>query len=164
MTSDTTAFLAATRQTFATYRKLAEETSPDRAWQKMLEGYPERQKQRMTPFLSWPTLAEGFASSIPFFARVGMQMTVVDISNRGMDAVLEIQRYCPYLQISREQGQATPCHVMCEMDVEATRRAFPEMKGTILSRQATGDCVCLFRYERPMKPAACPVSGTNPAH
>ena len=153
MNSDTDAFLAATRQTFATYEALSATTGPDRAWQTMLEGYPERQRQRMTPFLSRPTLAEGFTSSIPFFERIGMKMSVVDISNRGVDAVLEIQRYCPYLQIGKEHRQATPCHVMCEMDVEATRRAFPDMKGTILSRQATGDCVCLFRYERPMRQA-----------
>ncbi len=153
MTNDIDAFLAATHETFATYKKLSDATGPDAAWQTMLEGYPERQKQRMTPFLSRPTLLEGFTISIPFFERIGMKMSVVDISNHGVDAVLEIQRYCPYLQLCQEHGQATPCHVMCEMDVEATRRAFPEMKGTILSRQATGDCVCLFRYERPAQRA-----------
>jgi hypothetical protein len=151
MTTDIAAFQAATGETFATYERLAKKLGPDQAWEKMLEGFPQRQKQRMTPFLSLPTLVEGFTRSIPFFERIGMKMAVVDISNGGTDAVLEIQRTCPYLQACKEHGLETPCHVICEMDIEATRRAFPEMKGTILARQAFGDCVCIFRYQRPAK-------------
>jgi hypothetical protein len=39
------------------------------------------------------------------------------------------------------------------MDVEATKTAFSDsgMKGGILARQADGDCVCIFKYERPKK-------------
>lgn len=32
---------------------------------------------------------------------------------------------------------------------EAARRAFPGLKASILSKQAEGDCVCVFKYERP---------------
>jgi hypothetical protein len=148
MENDHKEFLAATHQKFSTFKELSEQSGPDQAWEKMLEGFPEKQKQRMTPFISESTLSEGFTRAIPFFNSVGMEMEVVDISNRGIDAALEIQKYCPYLEICKEHGFDTPCHVICEMDIEATRRAFPEMKGEIISRQAFGSCVCLFKYER----------------
>jgi predicted ArsR family transcriptional regulator len=148
MENDHKEFLAAAHQKFAAFRELSEESGHEQAWEKMLEGFPEKQKQRMTPFLAASTLAEGFTRAIPFFRSAGMDMQVVDISNREADAALEIQKYCPYLDICKEHGFDTPCHVICEMDIEATRRAFPEMKGEILSRQAFGSCVCLFKYER----------------
>jgi hypothetical protein len=37
------------------------------------------------------------------------------------------------------------------MDVEATKKAFPGTSGEILSRQADGACVCIFKYERKAK-------------
>lgn len=151
MKNDNPEFLAASHQKFATFKALSEEFGAEQAWEKMLEGFPEKQKERMSPFLSEPTLAKGFTSAIPFFKLVGMEMEVVDISNNGIDAVLEIQKVCPYLNICKEHGFDTPCHVICEMDVEATHRAFPEMKGEILSRQVFGSSVCIFKYERPKK-------------
>jgi predicted ArsR family transcriptional regulator len=122
---------------------------PEQAWEKMLEGYPQRQKEHMGTFIDNATLAKGFTQAIPAFKKLGMEMEVIDISNQGSDAVLEVQRRCPVLGIYKEYGLEIPCHVICEMDIEATRRAFPEIKAEILSRQATGDCVCLFKYERP---------------
>ena len=107
--------------------------------------------KRMAPFVAKSSLAEGFKIGIPFFASMGMEMDIVDISNRGSDAALEIQKYCPYLEISKEYGFETPCHIVCEMDIEAIRRAFPEMNGEILARQAAGSSVCIFKYERPAK-------------
>jgi len=139
------------RKKFAQFRALSAEHGEAAAWETMLEGFPEQQRQRMGPSLALPTLAEGFRAAIPFFGAVGMEMDVVDISNRGVDAVLEIQRYCPYLEVCTEYGFETPCHVICEMDMEASRRAFPEMKGEILSRQAFGSPVCIFKYQRPAK-------------
>jgi|GEM_PF-708712 hypothetical protein len=142
------------RKKFAQFRALCAEHGEDAAWESMLEGFPELQRQRMGPSLALPTLAEGFRAAIPFFAAVGMEMDVVDISNRGVDAVLEIQRFCPYLDVCREYGFETPCHVICEMDMEASHRAFPEMKGEILCRQAFGSPVCIFKYQRPAKDEA----------
>jgi len=139
------------RKKFARFRELSEQQGPEMAWENMLEGFPERQKERMGPLLASPTLAEGFRLAVPAFASSGMDMEVVDISNRGVDAVLEIQKFCPYLDICREYGYDTPCHVVCEMDIEASRRAFPEMKGEILCRQAFGCPVCIFKYERPVQ-------------
>lgn len=141
--------IAAARKKFAQFRELTEKQGEDNAWESMLEGFPELQKQRMGPLLALPSLAEGFRAAVPFFSAVGMDMDVVDISNRGFDAVLEIQRYCPYLEICREYGLDTPCRVICELDMEASHRAFPEMSGEILSRQALGSPVCIFKYQRP---------------
>jgi hypothetical protein len=62
-----------------------------------------------------------------------------------------IQKVCPYLDAGKEFGFDIPCHVICELDMEASRRAFPEMKGEILSRQALGSPVRIFKYERPEK-------------
>jgi hypothetical protein len=149
MENTTTEFLKSAHRKFSTFRELSEQFGEIRAWEKMLEGFPEQQKQRMGPLITGRGLAKAFRKSIPFFESIGMKMDVVDISNRQMDAALEIQRYCPYLEICGQYGFDIPCHVICEMDIEASKRAFPEMKGEILCRQATGSCVCVFKYERP---------------
>ncbi len=151
MRNSNTEVIENARKKFARFRELSEQQGPEMAWENMLEGFPERQKERMGPLLASPTLAEGFRLAVPAFASIGMDMEVVDISNRGVDAVLEIQKFCPYLDVCREYGYDTPCHVICEMDIEASRRAFPEMKGEILCRQAFGCPVCIFKYERPVQ-------------
>ena len=144
-------FASATHLKFSTFKSLSEQLGPEEAWDKMVSDFTLQEKQRLGPFLTEPTLARGFTISIPFFKRIGMEMVVVDISNGGTDAVLEIQKVCPYLLICKEHGFPTPCHAICEMHVEAIRRAFPEMKGDIVSRLAFGDCVCVFKYERPAR-------------
>ena len=136
---------------FSTYRALVAANGEEKAWETMLEGFPEVQKQRMGPLLALPTLIEGFRLAIPSFNAIGMEMEALDISNGAIDAALEIQKVCPYLEVSREYGFDTPCHVICEMDMEASHRAFPEMKGEILCRQALGSPVCIFKYERPAR-------------
>jgi predicted ArsR family transcriptional regulator len=138
------------RQKFARFAKLVAEMTEESAWEKMLEGYAERQKQRMGAFIEHATLAQGFAKAIPLFKRLGMDMAVFDISTPHVDAVLEVQSTCPVLSLCQEYGLSKPCRVICELDVEATRRAFPGLKGEILSRQADGACVCVFKYERPV--------------
>jgi hypothetical protein len=137
------------RKKFVRFRELSEQHGESVAWETMLEGFPELQKERMGPMLAMPTLAEAFRTAVPVFEAIGMEMDVVDISNHGVDAVLEIQRICPWLEVCREFGYEIPCHVICELDMEATRRAFPDMKGEILCRQALGSPVCIFMYERP---------------
>ncbi len=141
--------LEAARSKFSRYRELVPEYGEARTWEMLLEGFPELQRQRMGPLLQLPTLAAGFRLAIPAFSAIGMEMEVVDISNRGIDAVLEIQKYCPYLDLCREFGVETPCRLVCELDMEASHRAFPEMSGEILCRQALGSPVCIFKYERP---------------
>ena len=136
------------RKKFAQLGQLIAAMGEKAAWEKMLEGYPERQRQHMGAFIKDTTLADGFAKAIPLFKQMGMEMEVIDISNRETDAVLEIQKACPVLALCQEYGFTKPCRAVCELDIEATRRAFPDMKAKILSRQADGDCVCVFKYER----------------
>jgi len=142
------------RQKFATYKKIADQSGEQKAWDTLFDGYPERQQKNMGRFFEkHDTLAEAFSEAVPIYKQIGMDMQVVDISNRGKDAVLEIQRTCPCLvhHIHEEFGFAKPCHVICEMDIAATEAAFPGLRGSILARQADGDCVCMFKYERNKK-------------
>ena len=136
------------RKKFETFHKLKKELGEKGAWEKMFEGYPERQKQTMGPFIENSTLAQGFSKAIPIYKQIGMEMEIVDISNRGMDAVLEIQRVCPALSFYRDYGFDKPCELICEMDGRASHQAFPDLKGEILCTQAEGACACIFKYER----------------
>jgi len=139
------------RKKFETYRKILDAEGEQKAWDTLFEGYPERQKKNMGPMIENNTLAEGFSKGIPLYKKIGMDMAVIDVSNKGMDAVIEVQSVCPVLDMAKEYGFDTPCHVICEMDVAATKAAFPGTKGDILCSQATGSAVCLFKYERPAK-------------
>jgi len=139
------------RKKFEAYRKMTDEMGEAKAWEKLFEGYPERQKKNLGQFIDNATLAEGFRKGVEPYKQMGMLMDVVDISNRGMDAVLEVQKVCPVLTVSKEYGFDKPCHIICEMDVAATEAAFPGTKGDILCRQAEGACVCIFKYERKAK-------------
>lgn len=139
------------RKRFETYKKIMEEEGEEEAWSTLLEGYPERQRENMSPFILKNTLADGFAKAIPVYRALGMEMEVHDISNNEKDAVIEVQKICPFLSIARDYGFDKPCHVICEMDSEATKVAFKDqgMEGSILCTQADGACVCIFKYERP---------------
>ena len=139
------------KKKFAQFKQLKEEVGEEKAWEKAFEGYPERQKKNMGQFIENNTLAEGFSKAVPYYKQIGMDMEVVDISNNDMDAVLEIQKTCPVLSVCKEYGFDKPCDLICALDVRATKEAFPGMKGAILSAQADGDSVCLFKYEREKK-------------
>ena len=141
------------KQKFATYKKVMEESGDQQAWDTLFQGYPERQRKHMGEFIENTPLAEGFSKAIPIYKQMGMEMEVVDLSNNNMDAVIEIQKVCPVMEICKEYGFEKPCHVICEMDVEATKAGFADhgMKGSIIATQADGDCVCLFKYERPKR-------------
>jgi predicted ArsR family transcriptional regulator len=136
------------RQRFERFAQLRAKYGTSQALEMMRSEQPEVQKKLMGPLISGVSLAQGFRQSIPIFEEFGMKMEVVDISNQGKDAVLEIQRVCPYMSLAREFGLETPCQITCDMEVEAVQQAFPEMKGRILSKLACGDCVCVFKYER----------------
>jgi predicted ArsR family transcriptional regulator len=139
------------KKKFEQFNKLKEEVGDEKAWEKIFEGYPERQKKNMGQFIEDNTLADGFGKAVPYYKQIGMDMEVVDISNNDMDAVLEIQKTCPVLSVCKEYGFEKPCDLICALDVRATKEAFPGMKGAILSAQADGDSVCLFKYERKKK-------------
>ena len=154
MKMDSSKAVSMFRNRFAAYKKLASEIGEDAAFEKMMLKYPAQQKAFMGAFIDKTTLAKGFIDAIPIFRIMGFNMEVVDISQPGVDAVLEVQRVCPVLSLAKEYGLESPCRVICEMEQEATRKAFPGMKAKILSRQADGDCVCMFKYERPAKETA----------
>ncbi|MEA5505535.1 hypothetical protein VB735_20970 [Halotia wernerae UHCC 0503] len=134
---------------FKKYKKLVEELGEAAAFEQMMEKYPQQQKALMGTFIDHNTLAQGFKKASPLLGLMGFVMEVVDISQNETDAALEIQRICPVLSMAQEYGFNSPCRVFCEMEQEATRRAFPGMKAAILSKQSEGNCVCVFKYERP---------------
>jgi hypothetical protein len=136
-----------------TYRRIADKDGEKKAWATLYDGYPERQRKLLGSFLKeGETLAQSFAKGIPMYKKNGMDMAVVDISNSGRDAVLEIQRVCLILkhELHKKYDVKDPCRVICQMDIDATEEAFADvdMKGRILSAQAKGDCLCIFKYER----------------
>lgn len=151
MKMDSSKALNMFKNRFAAYRKLANEIGEDAAYEKMMQGYPEQQKAFLGAFIDNTTLAQGFKDAIPIFRIMGFTMEAIDISQDGKDAVLEIQKVCPVLSIAKEYGLDSPCKIICEMEQDAIRKAFPEMKADIISRKAHGDCVCTFKYERPAK-------------
>jgi len=140
------------RKKFETYRKVLDEAGEQQAWDTLFEGYPERQRKNMYRIEN-ASLADGFSDAIEMYKQIGMEMEVYDISNNGKDAVLEVQKSCPAMDIAKEFGFDKPCKVICEMDMEASKIAFADqnMQISILCRQADGDCVCIFKYERPLK-------------
>ena len=141
------------KKKFETYRKIMNEAGEQKAWDMLFQGYPERQREHMGAFIQNTSLAAGFTKAVPIYKQIGMEMEVIDISNNNMDAVIEVQKVCPVMSLCKEFGFEKPCHIICEMDVAATKAAFADqgMQGGILARQADGDCVCLFKYERPKK-------------
>lgn len=141
------------RNKFETYRKVMDEAGEQQAWDTLFKGYPERQRQNMGRFIENKSLAEGFTEAVPLYKMIGMDMHVIDVSNNSMDAVIEVQKVCPVMQMAKEFGFDKPCTVICKMDVEATKAGFADqgMKGEILCAQADGHAVCLFKYERPAK-------------
>jgi predicted ArsR family transcriptional regulator len=150
MQMDASKALMMFRNRFLAYKKLVDEIGEDAAFEKMMQAYPTQQKTLLGTYIDNSSLAKGFTDAIPVFQIMGFTMEVVDISQDGKDAVLEIQRVCPVLSLAREYGLQSPCKVVCEMEQEAIRKAFPGMKAAILSKQADGDCVCVFKYERPL--------------
>jgi predicted ArsR family transcriptional regulator len=136
------------RKRLEKYKNLVAEKGESAAFEEMMARYPEQQKALMGTFIDHNTLAQGFTQAAPLLGLMGFVMDVVDISQNGTDAALEIQKVCPVLAIAKEYGFDSPCRIFCEMEQEATRRAFPGIKAAILSKQADGDCVCVFKYER----------------
>ncbi|MEA5515051.1 hypothetical protein [Nodularia sp. UHCC 0506] len=149
------------RKRFQKYKNLVAEKGEAAAFEQMMEKYPEQQKALMGTFIDHNTLAKGFTQAAPLLSLMGFEMDVVDVSQNGTDAALEIQRICPVLSIAKEYGFDSPCRVFCEMEQEATRRAFPGIKAAILSKQAEGDCVCVFKYERNVDNLLLPKSDTQ---
>jgi hypothetical protein len=139
------------RNRFVAYRKLVDEIGENAAYEKMMEGYPKQQKALMGAFIDNTTLAKAFTDAIPLFRLMGFTTEIIDISQNGKDAILEIQRVCPVLSLAKEYGFDSPCRLFCKMEQDATERAFPGITSAIISSQSQGDCICVLKYERPAK-------------
>ena len=63
------------REKFEKFNELKKTMSEEEAYEKMLEGYPERQRKSFGPFIDNDTLAGGFAKAIPVYAEMGMEMS-----------------------------------------------------------------------------------------
>jgi predicted ArsR family transcriptional regulator len=139
------------RKKFATYKTVLDKDGPQAAWDALMEGYPERQRNNMGPLIDNMSLHQAFEKAIPIYASFGMRMTAMDISNRGLDAVLETHTVCPFMDMASELGLERPCPVVCDMDVAATDAAFDDITGKVLTRLTDGDAVCMFTYSRKAK-------------
>lgn len=147
------AFRAAQRGRLERYLRIAAEHGPEAAREELLKGYPELQRAKMGPLIEGVPLATGFAKAVALFAAIGVREEVVDISAGETDAVLEISLTCmcrnAYADAGFDPERATP--ILCELDFEASRRAFPELSVTAECRQAEGARLCVFRYSRPRR-------------
>jgi hypothetical protein len=115
----------------------------------LLEGYPERQRKRMGPLIEGVPLAEGIARALPGFTTIGIHEDVIDISTPDTDAALELLLTCMCHNVANKIGLSEAEPILCDLDFEASRRAFPEMSICPLRRQVDGDLICVFRYSRP---------------
>lgn len=148
------AFRTKQRERMASYLRLREEMSEREAIEVLLEGYPERQRARMRPYIENARLAAGFGRVLPVFAEMGVHEEVIDMSSNGVDAAMEILTTCMCRNACTELGLPEPLPVLCELDFEATRRAFPGLSVEALRRQADGAHVCVFVYSREERPDA----------
>ena len=131
------------------YLRLREERGADAAREELLAGYPELQRAKMGPLITGVPLIEGFRKAVPMFAAIGVAEEVVDVSSGQTDAVLEIAITCMCRDAAAALGREDAGPVLCELDFEATRRAFPELSVRAERQQAAGDQLCVFRYSRP---------------
>ncbi len=139
------------RKKFEDYRRITDTEGEQQAHAFLMQGYAERQKKSLGPYIENNSLYEGFKKAIPIYAQLGMVMDAVDTSNKDMDSVIEVHRVCPFMDMAKQYGFERPCTVICDLDVEATIEAFEGFSGKTIACQADGDCVCIFKYERPMK-------------
>jgi predicted ArsR family transcriptional regulator len=135
------------RDRLQSYRALCEEYGHAAAVERLLEGYPERQRQLMGPLITDVPLAEGMTRAMSLFAEIGIVEDVVDISTEEVDAALELLVTCMCRRCGQDGG-AADVPILCELDFEASRRAFPELEIEPLRRQVDGHPVCVFRYSR----------------
>jgi hypothetical protein len=152
MTTKRDAFRQLQSTRLAQYLRLCEEVGVEQARERCLEGYPERQRSKMGPLIEGRSLFAGFELAVPRFAEIGVREEVIDDSDETTDAVLEIAATCMCCDASTDIGLAQPVSALCELDFEATRRAFSDISVTTLRRQVDGACVCIFRYARRRRP------------
>jgi len=67
------------REKFEKYSSVMKKTGEKKAWDALYDGYPQRQKKNMGPFIENTTLYKAFQKGIPLYKEFGMEMDDVDI-------------------------------------------------------------------------------------
>ncbi|WP_157251303.1 L-2-amino-thiazoline-4-carboxylic acid hydrolase [Nonomuraea typhae] len=141
-------YRALMRTRLADYLRLREDMGDERARESILESYVRRQEQRMGTLIRDNTLAEGFSKVTRVFDTMGVHIEIVDVSGDGVDAAVEILTTCECQSTCDDLGLTEPLTVLCELDNEAARRAFPGLKVEVLRQHVRGAHMCVFRYSR----------------
>lgn len=135
----------------ARYLSLREEVGEEQAVEALLEGYPEQQRRLMGPYIDRKSLAEGFTEVRDLFVELGIREEIVDVSTPGQDAAIEVLTTCMCCEACDEAGVSEATPLLCELDFEATRRAFPDIAVEVHHRMVDGAFACVFRYSRPVE-------------
>lgn len=149
MTDRKRAFRRMQQERLTRYLQLRSEVGEQAALEALLEGYPERQRAKMGPLISGGPLIRGFEKAQPMFAALGVRQELVDLSTDDTDSVLEINVTCMCADACADAGLTDQLPLLCELDFEATRRAFPEMIVLPVRRIVDGANACVFHYSRP---------------
>lgn len=136
------------RQRLAHYLRRRDEIGHEAAFEELLIGYPELQKKLMGPRIAGQSLSEGFSSGKAAFTRLGLVDDFIDISTAETDAVIETLLTCMCENAMKDCGVTEPCSVLCALDQEAARRAFPEMQIQQLRKKVDGAPLCVFHWAR----------------
>jgi hypothetical protein len=132
----------------AHYLQRRAEIGHEAAFEELLIGYPELQKKLIGPRITNQSLSTGFSSGKSAFAKLGLIDDFVDISTNDTDAVIETLLTCMCENAMSDCGVTEPCSVLCALDQEAARRAFPEMQIQQLRKKVDGAPLCIFHWAR----------------
>lgn len=132
----------------AHYLQRRAEIGHEAAFEELLTGYPELQKRLIGPRIANQSLHEGFSSGKTAFAKLGLIDDFIDVSTSERDAVIETLLTCMCENAMHDCGVSEPCSVLCALDQEAARRAFPEMQIQQLRKKVEGAPLCVFFWAR----------------
>ncbi|HEU5377647.1 MAG TPA: hypothetical protein VFV38_19660 [Ktedonobacteraceae bacterium] len=132
----------------AHYLQRRDEIGHEAAFEELLVGYPELQKKLIGPRIANQSLHDGFSSGKTAFAQLGLIDDFIDISTSEFDAVIETLLTCMCENAMNDCGTTEPCSVLCALDQEAARRAFPEMEIQQLRKKVDGAPLCVFYWAR----------------
>ncbi|WP_214321258.1 hypothetical protein [Nonomuraea sediminis] len=145
------AFRADMRDRMRRYLELREKVGDHEAREELLEGYPDRQRACMDPYLTeHGSLPEAIRHVLPVFEELGLQEEVVDCSTSAHEVALVVTRTCLCRAAGDDLGMTDPPSLHCELSAEATSRAYPDIDVEVVLRQVRGAHACGLRYTRPV--------------
>jgi predicted ArsR family transcriptional regulator len=127
---------------------MREQVGDQQAFEALLEGYPEQQRRLMGPYIESKSLADGFREVREVFAELGIREEIVDVSTHERDAAIEVLTTCMCQNACEDMDLPESSSLLCELDFEATRRAFPGIAIDVHHRIVDGAFACVFRYSR----------------